>query len=257
MNDTDFVMARTVSHGAPSHAGTRPQRVLVADDDPASRRFLGDGLRLLGADPHECADGAAAIDHARRETFDLLLLDCRMPGAGARQILAALRNDPGARSAHSPAVATSAELDPADEAQLLAAGFSDVLRKPCGLAALQRLLLLADPGGTEPLLDDGAALVSVGDLGTMLALRGLLREELASLHGELDGRGAGMAALGERLHRLRSSCGFCGATALGAEVIRLQRQLELDDTGLAALLPRFRRALLATLEALDRPNAGA
>jgi two-component system, OmpR family, response regulator len=258
MNDMDFVMTRTVSQGAPTHAGRRPLRVLVADDDPASRRFLGDGLRLLGADPHECADGAAAIERARREAFDLLLLDCRMPGAGARQILTALRNDTGARSTHSPAVATSAELSPADHAELLAAGFSDVLRKPCDIAALQRLLLLTrDPAGTEALLDDSAALVSVGDVGTMLALRGLLREELASLHGELDRHGAGMAALGERLHRLRSSCGFCGAAALGAEVILLQRQLALGDTALAATLPRFRRTLLATLEALDRPTADA
>src|SRR6185437_12759475 len=98
-------------------------RVLVADDDPASRRFLCDGLRSLGAHVTDCADGVQALRLGRGEPFDLLLLDCRMP-----------------RSAGSLAVASSAELDSTEQRSLLACGFGDVLRKPCGIADLQRLL---------------------------------------------------------------------------------------------------------------------
>ncbi|HEX8776648.1 MAG TPA: response regulator [Rhodanobacter sp.] len=122
-----------------SPAALPPPHVLVADDDAASRRFLCDGLRSLGAQVADCADGLRALQLGRDEAFDLLLLDCRMPGAGAREVLAALRADPRACSADSLAVASSAELDGAERRGLLAWGFGDVLRKPCDIADLQRL----------------------------------------------------------------------------------------------------------------------
>jgi CheY-like chemotaxis protein len=227
--------------------------VLVADDDAASRRFLGDGLRALGAQVHECADGQLALAQAAIETFDLLLLDCRMPGAGARDVLVALRGDVEARSADALAVATSAELSSEDRRQLLAAGFSDVLLKPCELDALRPLMTLARSSGRHaPLLDDDAGLASSGDAGTMQALRSLLREELAALLQELDPLCTDPARLVERMHRLRSACGFCGAPALSAQAMHLQRQVEADGSAARGAQDRFRQALVATLAALDR-----
>lgn len=254
LNDMDFVMstAAFLRHAPPATHLPLPY-VLVADDDPASRRFLGDGLRALGAHVHECADGQMALARAAIETFDLLLLDCRMPGAGARDVLTALRADAQARSADALAVATSAEFSTGDREQLLAAGFSDLLLKPCELDALHPLLALARSSGRHaPLLDDAAGLVSSGDKGTMQALRGLLREELATLLQELDHFCAEPSRLVERLHRLRSACGFCGAPALAAQAMHLQRQVEADGVVAGGAQERFRQALVATLGALDR-----
>ncbi|HEY0198896.1 MAG TPA: response regulator [Rhodanobacter sp.] len=232
------------------HANIPPPRVLVADDDPSSRRFLRDGMRSLGVPVDSCADGTTALERVLVEAFDLLLLDCRMPGLGALQILAQLRSEPRAASFDSFAVATSAEMEPALRQSLLAAGFGDVLPKPCGLADLQRILALMQPGhhGAQ-LLDDDAALTTTGDEATMRALRSLLREELAQLDRELDRLRLDRTAFGERLHRLRSSCGFCGATALSTQVILLQRQLGSAD-GAAFSLTRFRHALRVTMQAL-------
>jgi CheY-like chemotaxis protein len=227
-------------------------RVLVADDDPASCRFLCDGLRSLGAQTLACGDGTTALAHARGEAFDLLLLDCRMPGAGARLVLATLRGDVEARSAESIAVATTAELVPRDRQTLLAAGFSEILLKPCGLVDLQRVLALVQPERSDAgVLDDQAALTSSGDATTMRALRLLLREELIRLEQELEPLSRDREGFGERLHRLRSSCGFCGAAALSTQTVWLQQQLSQHDVSLAALA-RFRGVLLATLRALDR-----
>jgi two-component system, OmpR family, response regulator len=225
-------------------------RVLVADDEPGSCRFLCDGLRSLGARVETCSDGRAAWERARTEAFDLLLLDCRMPGAGALRILDSLRGDAQARSTDSVAVATTAELDPGDRQSLLAAGFSEILIKPCKLADLQRVLALVQP--EQPcVLDNRAALTATGDATTMQALRLLLREELALLHQELDSLSQDHAGFSERLHRLRSSCGFCGAAALSSQTILLQQQLSQHGASPAALA-RFRKALLETLHALDR-----
>ncbi|MBA2078813.1 response regulator [Rhodanobacter sp. PCA2] len=226
-----------------------PPRVLVADDDPASRHFLCEGLRSLGAEARECADGQQALQLARSEAFDLLLLDCRMPGAGALEVLTALRADGQARSAGAPAVASSAELDSALRRELLAAGFREVLHKPCGIAELQRLLALLP--GNLPVLDDAAALRASGDTATMLALRQLLRSELAQLHRELGAPEYDAAGLDDRLHRLRSSCGFCGAPALATEVARLQRQLRENPRDTVPAIAQFRDAVRVTLLALD------
>ncbi len=232
-------------------AATARLRVLVADDAPGSCRFLCDGLQQLGVGVTAALHGATAMQEAREQVFDLLLLDCHMPGAGALQILSTLRADGTAASCASMAVATTAELVPRDRRQLLENGFSDILLKPCTMADLRRLLGLVVPGRSDgPMLDDDAALSTSGNLATMRALRLLLREELAVLSLELDALLDDPAHLEDRLHRLRSSCGFCGATALASQCVALQRQLvglHIPPTSVA----RFRATLLATLQALD------
>jgi two-component system OmpR family response regulator len=85
----------------------------------------------------------------------------------------------------------------------------------------------------------------------MRALRLLLREELAMLARELDQLSQDRIEFGERLHRLRSSCGFCGAATLSTQTVLLQRQLARAEGAPVSLL-RFRRALMATIQALDR-----
>ncbi|WP_199097894.1 response regulator [Dyella sp. ASV21] len=231
-------------------------RALVADDDPSSRLFLVEALRSLGLDAHSCHDGLAAIALAQDEPFDLLLLDCRMPGAGAEQVLAALRQDPTARSTDCTAVATSAEMDVSERQRLLGAEFSEVLQKPCSVADLRRILTLVQAGAASmPLLDDTQAIATMGDAEVVKAMRALLRAELVGLYQELDVLRGDAEAFAERLHRLRSSCGFCGAAALGSQAYILQRHLKLGHLGSLAPLSRFRKSLLATIDVLGHEEA--
>ncbi|MEO7065398.1 MAG: response regulator [Rhodanobacter sp.] len=231
-------------------------RVLVADDDPASLRFLCDSLCSLGAQISAHADGDSALSSAREETFDLLLLDRCMPNAGALQVLTSLRSDSTARSTESFAVASSAEITSADRNELLTAGFGEVLLKPCTLVDLQRLLAMALPDNCRAFtLDDQAALISSGDASTMQALRQLLRAELNTLQQELDVLSSDRGRFNDRLHRLRSSCGFCGASALAAQAAVLQKQLAVSDTA-SVSLAHFRRTLQATLDALIPQSGG-
>jgi two-component system OmpR family response regulator len=250
MNNKDFSLSEgpKTTH-SPSSERLRP-RVLVADDDVGSCRYLGDGLRSLGAVVETFVDSETALKCARAKAFDLLLLDCRMPGGGAMHILTQLRSDTHASSTHSVAVATSAEVTSADRRNLLAAGFSDVLRKPCTLAELRRVLQLVASDRPSAVLDDAAALASSGDAGTMRALRRLLRDELVVLERELDDLSHDVVALADRLHRLRSACGFCGVTALAQQAVLMQQQLSSDRIH-PAMLARFRTLLHATLQALE------
>jgi two-component system OmpR family response regulator len=251
MNDKDFSLSEgpKTTH-SPSSERIRP-RVLVADDDVASCRYLGDGLRSLGAVVETFVDSETALKCARAKAFDLLLLDCHMPGGGAMHILTQLRSDTHASSTHSVAVATSAEVTGAERRNLLAAGFSDVLRKPCTLIELRRVLQLVETDRPSAVLVDGAALARSGDVITMHALRRLLRDELVVLERELDDLSHDVVAFADRLHRLRSACGFCGVTALAQQTVLMQQRLSSDGANPATLVS-FRTSLHATLQALER-----
>ncbi|MEO8778787.1 MAG: response regulator [Rhodanobacter sp.] len=249
MNDKDFILSECPETTRATSSGPHRPRVLVADDDAASRRFLGDGLQSLGAAVDTLVDGKTALERARTETFDLLLLDCRMPAGGALYILTQLRGDVQARSAQTVAVATSAELTGANRRRLLAAGFGGVLLKPCTLADLRHVLSLVQTGHRACVLDDDAALYSSGDAATMRALRGLLQDELVLLQRELNELSEDPVVFAERLHRLRSSCGFCGVTALAEQTVAMQQELARGGLTVAALAS-FRQAIHATLQAL-------
>lgn len=225
--------------------------VLVADDDAPTRCFLGDAFRQFGARVALAASGGEAQTLTHEQSFDLLVLDCRMPDAGAVEILTHLRQTPEARSAWSPAVASSADLDAEAQQTLLAAGFHAVLPKPCSLQDLRPLLSLATASSRNlPVLDDGLALTTSGTPAVVQALRGLLRQELLAICDELDELSADTKALEARLHKLRSSCGFCGAAALSEHIVTLQRHLKLEHRGAMLPLADFRHSVLQTIEAL-------
>jgi two-component system, OmpR family, response regulator len=226
--------------------------VLVADDDAASRCFLGNALHQLGARVATSPDGSSALEQARGEAFDLLLLDCRMPDMDGLSVLNRLRHDPDARSMCSPAVASSAELDANDQRALLAAGFIGVLLKPCTLVDLQSILRFATADRRHlPILDDDLALKAGGAATVVHALRGLFRHELLNMYQQLDDLSSDASAFDARLHKLRSSCGFCGAPSLAEHAALLQQHLKLAHQGVMLPLAEFRQSLLRTIEALE------
>ena len=240
--------------------------LLIADDNPLTLQFLLDAARQLGHTASGVPDGAAALALARKQRFDLLLLDRQMPLLDGPAALRALRADPAARSRGATAVATSADLDPALARSLLASGFSASLAKPLDLATLQRVL---DGGSGEalrvaeerepapaplPLLDDADAARRLGGMDTVHSLRRLFRSELEILPRELEAcvEQVDISALRERLHRLRASAGFCGANRLDQACQRLRRQLDAANTFAAADLRELRAVADATLLALER-----
>ncbi len=223
-------------------------RVLVADDDPVTLTFFRATLEQFGCRVVAASSGADALDAARGGTFDLLLLDRRMPDFGGCRLLAALRGE----EIHAPAVATSADIDAAAVRELKGGGFHIVVAKPLSRTALLEVLqpLLPNIGNlssthqqTQPILDDASALAASGDnRDIMHKLRSLLAAELETLPGELSRicNAGDWPELRERAHRLKASCGFCGARALAGAAAQLEITLRETpahlDSALADLL---------------------
>jgi DNA-binding NtrC family response regulator len=68
-------------------------RVLIVDDDPASRRLLEVRLRPLECEVMTAGNGEQALTAIRTDQPDLVLLDLQMPRMGGMQVLRVLRKD--------------------------------------------------------------------------------------------------------------------------------------------------------------------
>jgi CheY-like chemotaxis protein len=245
-------MPQSIENHRQGLAPDAPTRVLVADDDPASLLFLTEALRALALDVVSCTDSSNAAERAIAEPFQLLVLDCRMPGGGAESVLRRVRE----AGCDTFAVATSAEFDEATRQRLYACGFQDLLLKPCQQADLRRIASVIDPSlAAQDVLDDAQAISSSGDAQVMQALRGLMRDELLQLEREWDGLVQDPARLRERLHRLLASCGFCGTALLAAQTASLQHHLVRGQTPTPGAIAGFRSALHATIDALQENGA--
>ncbi len=70
------------------------RRILVVDDEEDVREFLLMVLADAGSQVCEAADGAEALEVARRERPDLITLDLSMPGVDGVEAFTQLRTDP-------------------------------------------------------------------------------------------------------------------------------------------------------------------
>ena len=105
---------------------------LVVDDVPMFRElgtlFLSRYGRVLTA-----TTGAQALEIARRERLDLVVLDLHLPDLDGEEVCRALRRIPG--SAETPVIAVAGKSSE-DHARAIRAGASDVLAKPLSRVSL-------------------------------------------------------------------------------------------------------------------------
>lgn len=74
------------------------KRILLAEDDPVTARFVGSLLEEHGYEVVVAADGDRALEVAERAEPDLIVSDLVMPYRDGFEVLRALRNDPRFRS---------------------------------------------------------------------------------------------------------------------------------------------------------------
>jgi CheY-like chemotaxis protein len=117
-------------------------------------------LEKLQCSVEVVADGLATIEAWRKGNFDLILMDCQMPGMDGYEATREIRKlEQGQR--HITIVALTANAMKGDEEKCRAAGMNDFLTKPIDRVKLEACVDALMVGtGTVPVLNSAAMAVS-------------------------------------------------------------------------------------------------
>ena len=130
-------------------------RVLVIEDDPASRSAIAKSLREMRHTVFEAADGVTGLQIAQAEPLDAVVLDLMLPRMDGISLLTELR-----RTSRVPVIIVSARRTEDDRVEALDLGADDYLTKPFTVRELLARLR-AVVRRTEA---DTASVVTVGDI---------------------------------------------------------------------------------------------
>ncbi len=70
------------------------KKLLIVDDDVALSHELSEMLREDGHEVETAGEGVEALKLIDKNTYDIILLDIKMPGMSGIEVLKALRNNP-------------------------------------------------------------------------------------------------------------------------------------------------------------------
>src|SRR3990172_3239325 len=111
---------------------TEAFRVLVVDDEPARRELVGGFLVKRGFEAVLAEDGRAALELFKREPFDLVLTDQKMPGLSGIELIEAVRR----QNPETPVIVMTAFGTIETAVAAIKAGAVDYLTKPLNLDEL-------------------------------------------------------------------------------------------------------------------------
>jgi CheY-like chemotaxis protein/HPt (histidine-containing phosphotransfer) domain-containing protein len=258
-------------------------RILLVEDNEINRRIASAMLRSFGYSADTADDGFKALDAASRTQYDLVLMDCQMPGMDGFEATRKLRaSEEGGR--HVPIVALTANAMTEDRDRCLAAGMDDYLAKPLRPGILRDTLtrwltgaapapdrVSATPPQAGALTEgptsscetlDPQAMADIRSLDpeggdALVPLVDLLLEQSRSLLGSMQAavkaRDAG--ALAAAAHTLKGASRGVGARLLGDLSAEMERRSREGSAEEAALLDKMRAALDATALAFAAETA--
>jgi two-component system sensor histidine kinase/response regulator len=119
-------------------------RVLMVEDNCVNQEICAAMLDALGCDAEVVDDGRAAVEATLARQYDIVLMDCQMPGMDGFEATRLIRKRElecgGAGARRVPIVALTANAMEGDRERCLEAGMDDYLAKPFKKEALRAML---------------------------------------------------------------------------------------------------------------------
>lgn len=113
--------------------------ILVVEDYDDSRELIKYMLESLGHQVLEATNGSEAVEYARQEHPDLILMDIAMPIMDGIAATRAIRESTEDNLAHVPIICLTAHINSYLQ-EALDAGCNEVVGKPINMLALQPLV---------------------------------------------------------------------------------------------------------------------
>jgi CheY-like chemotaxis protein len=114
----------------PSIANLRGKRILIVDDQEFNRKLLRVVLTNWGAVCRLLEDGIQVLEELENNTFDMILMDIRMPELDGIKTTKKIRSYLNKEIANIPIIGISAAITEEDKADGTAAGMNGFISKP-------------------------------------------------------------------------------------------------------------------------------
>ena len=235
-----------------------PLRILLVEDNAVNKKVALAQLHALGYTAVAVSDGFEALQALSRAPFDIVLMDCHMPGMDGYEAAAAIRHRDGQES-HTWIIAMTADAMAGDRERCLAAGMDDYVSKPVRTDDLAAVLERARRNIAEAPVDHRSLehlrnLPSENGENTLQTLIPIFREDapriVAGMREALDHADA--AALTIAAHSLKGSSSLFGAQRLQELCAELQDAGKAGDLKSAAgLLAKVQLQVQLVLEELE------
>jgi two-component system sensor histidine kinase/response regulator len=123
-------------------------RILIAEDNPINRKLLKGMLKSLDFDVDTVNDGPAVLTALDESAYDLILMDCQMPGMDGDEVTRVIREGAYGKAGQPVVVAITADVSMNHKERCMQAGMDDFLAKPVRLdmlkSGLRRWSLMAN-----------------------------------------------------------------------------------------------------------------
>ncbi len=133
----------------PPGPGSKPVRILVAEDSPLNQQVALKQLEKLGYQADAVANGIQVLEALARTSYDVILMDCQMPEMSGYEAAWQIRNQEDKRpqdAADSPRIqiiAMTANAKADNRERCFAAGMNGFIHKPVQLHELEAAVLRA------------------------------------------------------------------------------------------------------------------
>lgn len=115
------------------------KRVLITDDNEINRVILKKYVIKAGAGADAAESGEEAIELSEKVSYDLILMDMRMPHMDGKETMERIRDELGDKC--PPIIVLTADDDPNYKNEYIADGFDDYLAKPVKYEDLKNLMM--------------------------------------------------------------------------------------------------------------------
>ena len=109
-------------------ADAKTRKVLVVEDNELNMRLFCDLLDAYGYETYQCRDGAKAVEIARREQPDLIIMDIQLPEVSGLEVTKWIKDDEELSAI--PVIAVTAFAMKGDEERIRAGGCEAYMSKP-------------------------------------------------------------------------------------------------------------------------------